>query len=95
MSRRVLPGFKMSLSVTLFYLTLLILVPLAACLVEGLRPGLRQIILGGRLGASGPRPPTAHVQRLGHSAAASVVLGLLVAWVLVRYEFPSSGCSTR
>ena len=33
-NRRVLPGFSLSLGYTLFYLSLLVLVPMAACFIK-------------------------------------------------------------
>jgi len=86
-NRRVLPGFRLSLGYTLFYLTLLVLIPLGACFVKAGSLSL------GELGAAvwTPRTRAAYGLTFGASfaaAAISVVLGLLVAWVLVRYEFP-------
>lgn len=87
MSRRVLPGFGVSLSVTLIYLTLLLLVPLGACLAKALSLTADQFWAA----VWTPRAQAAYLFTFGASllaAGASVVLGLLVAWVLVRYEFP-------
>lgn len=84
---RVLPGFRLSLSYTLLVLTLLLFVPLAGVAV--------------RAGSLGPerfwaavwteRTRAAYALTFGASFAAAVIdtlLGLLLAWVLVRYEFP-------
>lgn len=84
---RVLPGFRLSLGFTLGYLGLLLIVPLAACLakVVSLTPGAFWAAVWT------DRAVAAYKFTFGASlasAAASVVLGLLVAWVLVRYEFP-------
>jgi len=87
MSRRVLPGFKTSLGVTLAYLTLLILVPLAACLWKAFGLGYDKFLAA----VWSERAQAAYKLTFISStlsAAASVILGLLVAWVLVRYEFP-------
>jgi sulfate transport system permease protein len=87
MSRPVLPGFRLSLGVTLTYLTLLLLVPLGACLYRAFS------LPADKFWAAvwNPRTRAAYEFTFGASlvsAAAGVLLGLLVAWVLVRYEFP-------
>jgi len=84
---RVIPGFGLSLGFTIAYLSLIILIPLAALFLKaaGLGPGEWWRIL------SAPRVLAAARLTFGASAAAagvSVVAGLLVAWVLVRYRFP-------
>jgi sulfate transport system permease protein len=86
-SHRVLPGFRLSLSYTLLYLTVLLGVPLIACLakVSSLTPSQF-------LGAVWTeRARAAYLLTFGVSFAAAVInvpLGLLLAWILVRYEFP-------
>ena len=86
-SRRVLPGFSLTLGYSLFYLSLLVLIPLAACFLKAapLGPGGFWEVV------SSPRAVAACALSLGASltaAALNVVLGFLVAWVLVRYDFP-------
>lgn len=83
----VIPGFGLTFGFAVLYLSLIVLIPLAALL---LRPW--------ELGADGvwatvtsPRVIAALKLSFGAAAIASVinaVFGLLVAWVLVRYEFP-------
>jgi sulfate transport system permease protein len=85
--RRILPGFRLSLGFTLAYLGILVLVPLAACVVKAASVPVD------RLWAAvwTERALAAYRLTFGASAAAAgvnVVLGVLVAWVLVRYEFP-------
>ncbi|HZP41070.1 MAG TPA: sulfate ABC transporter permease subunit CysT [Candidatus Binatia bacterium] len=85
--RRILPGFRLSLGFTLTYLGILVLVPLAACVVKAASVPVD------RLWAAvwTERALAAYRLTFGASAAAAgvnVVLGVLVAWVLVRYEFP-------
>jgi sulfate transport system permease protein len=85
--QRVLPGYGLSLGITITWLSLIILIPLAALFIKaaGLRPVDWWKIL------SSDRVLAAAKLTFGASAAAagvSVVLGLLVTWVLARYEFP-------
>jgi sulfate/thiosulfate transport system permease protein len=86
-NRRVLPGFSLSLGYTLFYLSVLVLLPLAACFLKAASLSLDQF------GATvwSQRARSAYALTFGASlaaAGANLVLGLLIAWVLVRYEFP-------
>jgi sulfate transport system permease protein len=86
----VLPGFRLSLGFTLFYLTSLVLIPLLALL-------LRPVSLGpeGFWDAiATPRVLGALRLSFGMAAAAALidsVFGLVIAWVLVRYRFPGKG----
>jgi sulfate transport system permease protein len=86
-SRRALPGFGLSLSYAVVYLSLLVLIPLAACLVKAASLGPREFVAA----AWTPRAQAAYALTFGVAlvaAAANVVLGTVVAWTLVRYEFP-------
>jgi sulfate transport system permease protein len=86
-SRRVLPGFRLSLGYTLTYLSLLVFIPLAACLAKAGSLPLADIVAA----VWTPRAQAAYGLTVGASLAAalaSVPLGVLVAWVLVRYSFP-------
>jgi sulfate/thiosulfate transport system permease protein len=82
-----LPGFRLSLGYTLVYLSLLVLLPLAAVVVRAL-----QLSTGEFLAAvTNDRALAAYGLTFRSALAAAlvnVVLGLLVAWVMVRYEFP-------
>lgn len=85
--RRVIPGFGLSMGFTIAYLGLIILIPLAALFIKAAGLGWEEwkpILVS-------PRVIAATKLTFGLSAAAaglSAVLGLLVTWVLVRYEFP-------
>ncbi len=84
---RVLPGFKSSLSLTLTYLTLIVLIPLAALIVRPWEAGWS----GFWFVATDPRVLASLRLTFGVAAAAAVLnlfIGLLIAWVLTRYEFP-------
>jgi sulfate transport system permease protein len=82
-----LPGFGLSLGYALLYLSLLVLIPLGACLVKA--AGLSWA----EFWAVVSHPQAVAAYKLGFTVAvAAAVLnglfGLLTAWVLVRYEFP-------
>jgi sulfate/thiosulfate transport system permease protein len=82
----VLPGFDLALGFTLFYVTLIVLVPLSAAFLK--TATLTWPVFWDTVTA--PRVVASYKLTFGASfAAASVnaVFGLLVAWVLVRYEF--------
>ncbi len=85
-ARRVLPGFGVSLTGTMLYLLVLVVVPLAAVFAKAftLTPhDFWQAVATDRAVAAYKFTLLSSL----YSAAASVVLGFLVAWVLVRYEF--------
>jgi sulfate/thiosulfate transport system permease protein len=81
-----LPGFGLALGYTLFYLGIIVLLPLAALVAEA--AGLGQS--GIWKVATEPRVVAALRTSFGLSFAAAVtdcLFGLLVAWVLTRYHF--------
>lgn len=85
--RRVLGGFGPGLGFTVAYLTLLVLIPLGACIWKACSLSLLQF------GAAvwNDRAVAAYGLTFGTSLIAAilnVIFGLLMAWVLVRYEFP-------
>jgi sulfate/thiosulfate transport system permease protein len=87
LNRRVLPGFSLSLGYSLFYLTALVLVPILACFLRAGSLTLDQF----RAAVWTDRTRAAYMLTFGASfasALADLVLGLLIAWVLVRYRFP-------
>ncbi|HSB97739.1 MAG TPA: sulfate ABC transporter permease subunit CysT [Spongiibacteraceae bacterium] len=82
-----MPGFRPALGFTVFYLCLVVLIPLSALLLKSLGFGPTQwwnLLTGPRVLAS------FKVSLMTSFLAASinVVLGLLIAWVLVRYPLP-------
>jgi len=82
-----IPGFGLALGYTLFYLSLIVLIPLAALLLKASGLGFRGIWEI----ATEPRVLAALRLSFGLSLAAAFVdaiFGLLVAWVLMRYRFP-------
>jgi sulfate/thiosulfate transport system permease protein len=83
----VLPGFGLSLGVTLGWLSLIVLIPLTALAIRPWENGVDHIwttLTDERVLAS------LRISFLISAAAAAVnaPVGLLVAWVLVRYRFP-------
>ena len=86
-SQRVLPGFNITLGFTLLYLSLIVLIPLSALVFKTFTLSWEQFWVA----ISSPRVMASYRLTFGASFIAAVVntvFGLLVAWVLVRYEFP-------
>jgi sulfate transport system permease protein len=85
-TRRVLPGFGLSLGYALVYLSLLILLPLAALI--GISATLSSQVFWET--ATSARALAAYRVTFGcalFAASVNAVFGLIVAWVLVRYHF--------
>ncbi len=83
----VLPGFGLSLGYTLFYLCLIVLIPLAALVLKSASLGLGAFWAT----VTTPRVLASYQLTFGASLVAALVnavFGLIVAWVLVRYPFP-------
>jgi sulfate transport system permease protein len=86
-NRRVLPGFSLSLGYTVFYLSVLVLLPITACFVRA--GSLSFAEFWGAVWTE--RSRAAYLLTFGTSFIAATVnlfLGALIAWVLVRYKFP-------
>ncbi len=83
----VLPGFDLALGLTLAYLSLVVLIPLSAAFLRTATMSFPQFWEA----VAAPRVLAAYRLTFGASFAAALVnavFGLLIAWVLVRYEFP-------
>ena len=83
----VLPGFGLSTGFTVLYLCVVVLVPLSTLALRSSALSWGDAL---RIVAS-PRALASYRLSLGASllaAAANVVFGVLVAWVLARYRFP-------
>jgi sulfate/thiosulfate transport system permease protein len=83
---RVLPGFKLTLGFTLFYLSLIVLIPLAAVFWK------TSTLTWPEFWHTVTMPTAMASYRLTFGASfcaalVNLVFGLVVAWVLVRYEF--------
>ncbi|MFN3625102.1 MAG: sulfate ABC transporter permease subunit CysT [Hyphomicrobium sp.] len=86
-ARRVLPGFGLSMGVTISYLSLIVLIPLSAVFIKSASLGLAEFWHV----ATAPRVVASYRLSFGASllaAAINVVFGLMLAWSLVRYDFP-------
>jgi sulfate transport system permease protein len=85
-SRRIIPGFGLTLGYTMLYLSLIVLIPLSAIFIRSLGAGWNHfwaVVTSARVLAS---------LRLSFgaallAAAVNAVFGVLVAWVLERYTF--------
>lgn len=86
-NRKVLPGFSLSLSYSVFYLGVLVLLPISACLFRAGSLSFEEF--WGAVWTE--RARAAYLLTFGASfmaAVANLFLGLILAWVLVRYNFP-------
>jgi sulfate transport system permease protein len=89
-NRSVLPGFGLSLGFTIFYLSVIVLIPLAALVIRPFSLGLE----GFWAAVTTPRVLASLRLSFGMAAAAAVIdslFGFVIAWVLVRYRFPGKG----
>jgi sulfate transport system permease protein len=83
----ILPGFDLTLGVTLLYTSLLVLIPLAGLFLRSVELGPQALWQK----VTQPRALAAYGLSLGASllaASINAVFGLIVSWVLVRYRFP-------
>lgn len=86
-NKRVIPGFGLSFGVTITMLSLIVIIPLCSL-----------VIFSGKLSwgefvetVTRPRVMSSYIVSFGTALAAALVdsvMGLLIAWVLVRYDFP-------
>jgi sulfate transport system permease protein len=83
----VLPGFDLALGFTLLYLSFIVLIPLSAAFLKTATmtwPAFWDAV-------TSPRVMASYRLTFGASLAAALInafFGLIVTWVLVRYEFP-------
>ncbi|MDQ1156601.1 sulfate transport system permease protein [Sphingomonas sp. SORGH_AS 950] len=85
--RSALPGFGLTMGMTLFWLGLVVLLPLSALVIRAAGMGWDGFAAVGL----SPRALAAYRLSFGAAlaaAAVNAVFGLLIAWILVRYEFP-------
>jgi len=85
--RSILPGFGLAMGFTLLYLSLIVLIPLAALFLRTTALSWEQFWTT----VTAPRVIASYRLSFGASLVAALInalFGLLVAWVLVRYHFP-------
>jgi sulfate transport system permease protein len=83
----VLPGFNLTLGYTLFYLSVIVLIPLSAVFIKTTELGLAEFWSV----VTAPRVVATYKLTFGASllaAAINALFGLMLAWSLVRYSFP-------
>jgi sulfate/thiosulfate transport system permease protein len=86
-NRSVLPGFGLAMGWTIFYLCLLVMIPLSMIFVKSAELSWHQFWQA----VAAPRAVASYRLTLELSllaATINAVFGLLTAWVLVRYRFP-------
>ena len=84
---RVIPGFGLSLGFTIFYLALIVLIPLSAVFLKTFTMSWEAFWAA----VTSERVIASYKLTFGASliaASLNVVFGGIVAWVLVRYRFP-------
>ncbi|MDO9420628.1 MAG: sulfate ABC transporter permease subunit CysT [Herminiimonas sp.] len=84
---RVLPGFHLSLGFTIFYLSLIVLIPLSAVFLKTFTMTWDLFIAA----VTSDRVVASYKLTFGASLLAAffnAIFGGIVAWVLVRYKFP-------
>ena len=85
--RSVIPGFGLTLGITLSYLGLMVIIPLCVLFLLASEAGWTKIVAE----LSSPRTLSAFRVSFGIAVLAALInamFGFVVAWVLVRYEFP-------
>lgn len=83
----VLPGFDLALGFALFYLGLIVLIPLSAAFLKTFTLTWDQFLAA----TTTPRVVASYQLTFGASLLAALLnafFGLITAWVLVRYDFP-------
>ena len=84
---RVIPGFGLSLGVTLAMLGTLVLIPLASIIVSAGGLGIREFVEV----VTSKQIVSGYIVSFSCAFVAALinaVFGLMIAWVLVRYQFP-------
>jgi len=94
--RHILPGFHLTLGFTIFYLSAIVLIPLAALVAKVVTPtfdypGFSQVIGHVLKVVTDARAVDSYWLSFGLSFVAALingVFGFIAAWALIRYEFP-------
>ncbi|QYE35575.1 sulfate ABC transporter permease subunit CysT [Polymorphobacter sp. PAMC 29334] len=85
--RSIIPGFGLTFGFTVFYLCIIVLIPLSAIFIKTAGLGWDEYVAV----ALSRRALLAYRLSFGAAAIAAAInsiFGLIVAWVLVRYDFP-------
>jgi sulfate transport system permease protein len=85
--RSAIPGFGLTLGITLTVLSIVVLIPLSAVAIKAAGLGPREFLAAG----FSPRALAAYRLSFGASLIAASInglFGLITAWALVRYNFP-------
>lgn len=83
----IIPGFGLTMGLTLAWLSLIVLIPLSTVFIRAAGLGVAEFV---EVGFS-DRAIAAYKVSFGTALAAALVnavFGLIIAWVFVRYEFP-------
>ncbi len=85
--RQVIPGFGVSMGVTVTLLSLIVLIPMASLVINASQMGFHTFIAT----VTSNRVVSGYLVSFSCSLTAAVinaVFGVIISWVLVRYEFP-------
>lgn len=86
-NKRVIPGFGLSLGITITMLGLIVIIPLCSLVIFSAKLSLSEFIAT----VTRPRVLASYAVSFETAAIAAVidaVMGMMIAWVLVRYDFP-------
>ena len=86
-TKRVLPGFTLSLGLSVLFISLVMLLPLCTLLLQTAQMSWSEFWFA----ITDPRVVAAYKVTLLTAAVAALlngIFGLLLAWILVRYRFP-------
>ncbi len=84
--KKIIPGYRLTLGITMFFVSLFLFIPIAAFLLYSVGMGLEKFLQA----ATDYRNVHAYLLSFGCALAAAVInciFGLILAWVLVRYDF--------
>lgn len=86
-SNRLIPGYRLGISITLIGLLLIVVIPFASLFIQGLTIGFKQFWIQ----ATNARVLASYAVSLKGAFLAALIntfLGLILAWVLTFYQFP-------
>ena len=86
-NKRVIPGFGLSLGITITMLGLIVIIPLCSLVIFSAKLSLSEFIAT----VTRPRVLASYAVSFETAAIAAVidaVMGMMIAWALVRYDFP-------